>query len=54
VKRSITIEPGGTTHAGALFGNACVDNKIANFLATGKKPARKARLELARVLAFRP
>lgn len=79
---TLLAEPGGTTHAGTLFGNACVDNKIAGFLATGKKPTRKAgnhadafcaplpqpvpttasaarvpssaRLELARLLAFRP
>ena len=27
---------GGTTHAGSLFGNACVDNAIADYLATGR------------------
>jgi pimeloyl-ACP methyl ester carboxylesterase len=34
-------EPGGTTHAGSLFGNACVDNKIAKFLKTGELPPRQ-------------
>jgi pimeloyl-ACP methyl ester carboxylesterase len=39
---SLIAEPGGTTHAGSLFsGNACVDNQIADYLATGKLPARK-------------
>jgi pimeloyl-ACP methyl ester carboxylesterase len=37
----LIAEPGGTTHAGTLFGNACVDNQIAAYLATGKLPARK-------------
>ncbi|GAA2490890.1 alpha/beta hydrolase [Winogradskya humida] len=31
---------GGTTHAGSLFGNACVDNSIAEYLASGKLPQR--------------
>jgi pimeloyl-ACP methyl ester carboxylesterase len=35
-------EPGGTTHAGSLFGNTCVDNRIADYLATGKLPKRKS------------
>jgi pimeloyl-ACP methyl ester carboxylesterase len=38
---SLIAEPGGTTHAGTLFGNACVDDQIAAYLATGKLPARK-------------
>ena len=38
---SLIAEPGGTTHAGTLFGNACVDNQIASYLATGKLPPRK-------------
>ena len=37
----LLAEPGGTTHAGTLFGNACVDDQIADYLATGKLPARK-------------
>ncbi|MEV4311201.1 alpha/beta fold hydrolase [Actinocrispum sp. NPDC049592] len=32
---------GGTTHAGSLNGVACVDNAIADYLATGKLPQRK-------------
>ncbi|MFI7539890.1 alpha/beta hydrolase [Actinoplanes sp. NPDC049599] len=39
--RSALIEGvGGTTHAGSLFGNACVDNTIADYLATGALPRR--------------
>ena len=33
---------GGTTHSNSLAGNACVDDKIAAYLATGKLPARKS------------
>ncbi|GAA2892603.1 peptidase [Actinoplanes cyaneus] len=41
--RSVLIEGvGGTTHAGSLFGNACVDDTIADYLATGALPARVA------------
>jgi pimeloyl-ACP methyl ester carboxylesterase len=39
---SLIAEPGGTTHAGSLYGNACVDDKIAAFLATGALPPRLA------------
>ncbi|MEU4219768.1 alpha/beta hydrolase [Actinoplanes sp. NPDC026623] len=39
--RSALIEGvGGTTHAGSLFGNACVDNVIADYLASGELPRR--------------
>lgn len=39
--RSVLIEGlGGTTHAGSLFGNACVDNAIADYLADGSLPGR--------------
>jgi hypothetical protein len=39
--RSVLIEGvGGTTHAGSLFGGACVDGTIAGYLATGALPAR--------------
>ncbi|MEU4423650.1 alpha/beta hydrolase [Actinoplanes sp. NPDC024001] len=31
---------GGTTHAGSLFGNACVDDSIADYLSAGKLPKR--------------
>ncbi len=34
--------PGGTTHSNSLNGNACVDDQIADYLLTGKKPSRKA------------
>jgi len=37
----LIAEPGGTTHAGSLSGNGCVDNKIAAFLATGTLPPRQ-------------
>ncbi|MEV6306209.1 alpha/beta hydrolase [Actinoplanes sp. NPDC051861] len=30
----------GTTHAGSLFGNACIDDTIADYLATGALPRR--------------
>jgi pimeloyl-ACP methyl ester carboxylesterase len=39
--RSVLLEGiDGTTHAGSLFGNACVDNTIADYLATGALPGR--------------
>jgi pimeloyl-ACP methyl ester carboxylesterase len=39
--RSALIEGvGGTTHSGSLFGNACVDDTIADYLATGELPKR--------------
>jgi pimeloyl-ACP methyl ester carboxylesterase len=39
--RSALIEGvGGTTHAGSLFGNKCVDGTIAGYLATGALPER--------------
>lgn len=39
--RSALIEGvGGTTHSGSLFGNPCVDNTIADYLATGELPRR--------------
>ncbi|MFF5297003.1 alpha/beta hydrolase [Paractinoplanes globisporus] len=39
--RSALIEGvDGTTHAGSLFGDDCVDNAIASFLATGVLPKR--------------
>ncbi|MFC7529595.1 alpha/beta hydrolase [Actinoplanes sp. GCM10030250] len=31
---------GGTTHAGSLFGNACIDDTIADYLGTGALPRR--------------
>jgi len=41
-KASLIAVAGGTTHASSLTGNACVDNRIAAYLATGKLPPRKA------------
>lgn len=38
---SLIAEPGGTTHAGTLNGDACVDDRIATYLKTGKRPWRK-------------
>jgi pimeloyl-ACP methyl ester carboxylesterase len=38
---SLIGEPGGATHADSLSGDACVDNQVADYLATGKQPARK-------------
>ena len=40
--RGLLAEPGGTTHAGTLGGNACADDTIAAYLATGALPARRA------------
>jgi hypothetical protein len=37
---SLIAGPGGTTHAASLFGNACVDDQIAAYLATGALPPR--------------
>jgi pimeloyl-ACP methyl ester carboxylesterase len=38
----LLAEPGGTTHAGSLSGNLCVDRTIARYLQNGTLPARKA------------
>jgi pimeloyl-ACP methyl ester carboxylesterase len=38
----LLAEPGGTTHAGTLSGNLCVDDTIAAYLATGALPTRRA------------
>ena len=39
--RSVLIEGvGGTTHAGSLFGDGCVDDTIADYLASGVLPKR--------------
>ncbi|MEV6600199.1 alpha/beta hydrolase [Actinoplanes sp. NPDC051346] len=39
--RSALVEGvGGTTHSGSLFGNACVDDTIAEYLKSGKLPRR--------------
>ena len=41
--RSVLVEGvGGTTHSGSLFGNRCVDDTIADYLATGALPKRLA------------
>jgi len=37
----LIAEPGGTTHAGTLYGDKCVDGQIAAYLATGRLPARR-------------
>ncbi|MBW4040806.1 MAG: alpha/beta fold hydrolase [Acidobacteria bacterium] len=41
-KASLLAEPGGTTHADSLNGNACVDDTIAAYLKDGTLPTRKA------------
>ncbi|MEH3033858.1 MAG: alpha/beta hydrolase [Aeromicrobium erythreum] len=41
-RASLIAVPGGTTHSNSLNGNACVDDQIADYLLTGKRPARKA------------
>ena len=38
---SLIAEPGGTTHADSLSGDNCVDNAIAAYLATGRRPPRQ-------------
>ncbi|MFB3737779.1 MAG: alpha/beta fold hydrolase [Candidatus Velamenicoccus archaeovorus] len=38
----LLAEPGGTTHAGSLFGNECVDGAIADYLADGTLPPRQS------------
>jgi pimeloyl-ACP methyl ester carboxylesterase len=38
---SLIGAPGGTTHAGSLSGVSCVDDQVADYLATGKLPVRK-------------
>ncbi|WP_026424428.1 alpha/beta hydrolase [Actinokineospora inagensis] len=40
-KSSLIEGVGGTTHAGTLNGDACMDNQIADYLATGTLPTRK-------------
>jgi hypothetical protein len=37
----LIAEPNGTTHAGGLQGNTCVDNLIAQYLQSGELPPRK-------------
>ena len=41
-KARLIAEPGGTTHAGSLYGNPCVDDRIADYLATGDLPERRS------------
>jgi hypothetical protein len=41
-KSRLIAVAGGTSHAVSPSGNRCVDNKIFDYLATGKLPARKA------------
>jgi hypothetical protein len=41
-RASLVAEPGGTTHAGSLHGNACVDGLVAAYLAAGTLPPRVA------------
>jgi pimeloyl-ACP methyl ester carboxylesterase len=41
-KARLLAEPGGTTHADSLNGNACVDDAVAAYLNDGSLPARKA------------
>jgi pimeloyl-ACP methyl ester carboxylesterase len=40
-RASLIAEPGGTSHANSLAGNACVDDQIAAYLADGTLPPRK-------------
>jgi hypothetical protein len=39
---SVLVEGvGGTTHAASLFGGTCVDNRVAEYLASGNLPPRQ-------------
>ena len=38
---SLIALPGGTSHANSLFGDACLDDQIAAYLANGTLPARR-------------
>jgi TAP-like protein len=38
---SLIALPGGTSHANSLAGNECLDNQIADYLASGTLPPRK-------------
>jgi pimeloyl-ACP methyl ester carboxylesterase len=38
---SLIAEPGGTTHADSLDGDTCVDDMVAAYLQSGKRPSRK-------------
>lgn len=38
---SLIAEPGGMTHADSLSGDNCVDNAVAAYLASGKRPPRQ-------------
>ena len=37
---SLIALPGGTTHASSLSGNACLDDQVASYLASGARPPR--------------
>jgi pimeloyl-ACP methyl ester carboxylesterase len=39
---SLIAEPGGMTHADSLNGDKCVDDKIAAYLESGTRPARRS------------
>jgi pimeloyl-ACP methyl ester carboxylesterase len=40
-KSRLIALPGGTSHANSLYGDACLDGKIAAYLRSGRLPARK-------------
>jgi hypothetical protein len=50
----LVAEPGGTSHADTLDGNACVDGTIAAYLATGALPARHNTLPWDKTCAPNP
>jgi hypothetical protein len=41
-KARLIAEPGGTSHANSLSGNACVDDRIAAYLDRGTLPRRRS------------
>lgn len=48
--KSVLIEGvGGTTHSGSLSGVECTDNRIADYLLTGKLPARRSGTSISDV-----
>jgi hypothetical protein len=50
----LIAEPGGTSHANSLAGNACVDDQIAAYLADGTLPPRKPGKPAGRDLRAAP
>jgi hypothetical protein len=41
-RSSLIALPGGTSHANSLYGDSCLDNRIAAYLRSGRLPMRKS------------